>query len=815
MPNRRPFRNYTSRAADGEYAHAPRATPGPHATQVADAAVDGTQDSFQWSFKTMIDPVVLLRPIRDAAGVIVDFAYEDANDAACDENELPRETLVGMRVLGPRAHAVVTGLFDLYANVFDTGDPLSLDDFAYLDYRDEPPTQRFFHVRAGRAGGLLALTWRDVSGRHTAEVEQSRLATIVRSSPDAIVSTDHELRVTTWNRGAEIIYGYAAEEVLGRSAAFLLPLDAALPDGNVHEPPVAAAGVRRYETQRLRHDGTLIDVAITDFPLLDVMGEVNGTVSITRDITRQRHAALQLARSDARYGEILDTTPDGVWRVDADGRTDYVNPRMASMLGYSRDAMIGQELSEFTSPDWLASARDEMARARRDGRPAVSEHWWARHDGEWCWTRVSHTAIADKEGRYVGSLAIVSDITASKAQGVELRETERFLAALTDSMAEGMFALNREGRVTFMNQAAERLLGWTKDELATRSMHETTHYQRDDGSFHPAADSLLLGALRTGTTIQVDDDAFTRRDGRLLPVTYSAAPISIDGQVRGIVVVFGDVTARRTEEQRRKRELETLSWVGRIRDALDQDRLVLHAQPIIELRSRGVAGHELLVRMVAPDGGIIPPGRFLPAAEQFGLVEEIDRWVLAQAAKLAARGTKVQFNVSGKSLGSRALISDLVRLLRDTGVRPGLLVCELTETALANDEASAEAFVRELTALGCEIALDDFGMGYGGFAYLKRLPVSVLKIDSEFVRDLVESRENQHVVKAIVHLAQGFGRKTIAEGVENEPTLALLEEYGVDYAQGYHIGRPAPLDAVPLTAVQQFQSPDAAREQAA
>ncbi|MDP9228465.1 MAG: EAL domain-containing protein, partial [Actinomycetota bacterium] len=391
-----------------------------------------------------------------------------------------------------------------------------------------------------------------------------------------------------------------------------------------------------------------------------------------------------------------------------------------------------------------------------------------------------------------GDPALVLD----DATRVELRATEHFLQALTESMAEGMFALNRDGHVTYMNEAAEKLLGWTKHELATRSMHDTTHHQHDDGSPYPAADCPLLGVLNTGTTVRVDSDAFTRRDGRLLPVAYSAAPITIDDEVQGVVVVFGDVSARRAEEQRHKRELETLSWVGRISDALDEDRFVLHAQPIIDVPSRKVVMHELLLRMVDRDGAIIAPGRFLPAAEQYGLIEDIDRWVLAQAIKLAARGQKVHFNISGKSLGSRELMNDLVRTLRDTGADPRLLVCEITETALANDETVAQAFVHELAELGCEIALDDFGIGYGGFNYLKRLPITALKIDIQFVRDLVDNPQNQHVVKAIVNLAQGFGPHTIAEGVESLATLTLLKEYGVDFAQGYAIGRPAPIDTL-------------------
>jgi len=259
------------------------------------------------------------------------------------------------------------------------------------------------------------------------------------------------------------------------------------------------------------------------------------------------------------------------------------------------------------------------------------------------------------------------------------------------------------------------------------------------------------------------------------------------------VVVFADATVRRAVEQRRARERETINWVGRIRDAIDEQRLVLYAQPIIDTSSREVVMHELLLRMLDRDGAIIAPGRFLPAAEQFGMIEDIDRWVLQQAVGLAARGLKVHFNISGKSLGSRELIHDLVRGLRETGADPSLLVCEITETALANDEAVAQAFVDELSQLGCEIALDDFGIGYGGFAYLKRLPITVVKIDIQFVLDLVQSSQNQHVVKAIVNLAQGFGRQTVAEGVEDLATLELLERYGVDYAQGFSIGRPAPV----------------------
>jgi PAS domain S-box-containing protein len=517
--------------------------------------------------------------------------------------------------------------------------------------------------------------------------------------------------------------------------------------------------------------------------------------TITRDITERVRATQALAESDGRYREILDATPDGVWRLDADGRTDYVNPRMARMIGYSPEEMIGHQITDFMSPADHEIAQTAITNNREQDRIGVVEHALERKDGTSCWVRVSQTALTDPHGKHTGGLAILSDITAAKAQAVELSETVNFLALVTDSMAEGVCAMNGDGQFTYMNEAAETLLGWTNEDLVGCSGHETIHHQHEDGSPYPAGECPLLDVLHTGRTLRAEEDTFTCRDGRLLPVSYSAAPILAAGEVAGVVVVFSDVSARRAAERHRARERETINWVGRVRDALDEDRLVLYAQPIIDLHTREVVMHELLLRMIGRDGSIISPGRFLPAAEQYDLIEDIDCWVLAQAIEHAARGMKVHFNISGKTLGSRRLIKVLLRGLDETGADPALLVCEITETALAEDEAGAEAYVHELTRLGCEIALDDFGTGYGGFTYLKRLPVALIKIDTQFIRDLIENPQNQHVVKAIVNLAQGFERKTIAEGVETHATLDLLEKYGVNYAQGYAIGRPAPTNA--------------------
>jgi EAL domain-containing protein (putative c-di-GMP-specific phosphodiesterase class I) len=180
-------------------------------------------------------------------------------------------------------------------------------------------------------------------------------------------------------------------------------------------------------------------------------------------------------------------------------------------------------------------------------------------------------------------------------------------------------------------------------------------------------------------------------------------------------------------------------------------------------------------------------------AEEFGLITEIDRWVVDRSAEIAATGQPVQINVSGRSISDPSLVGYIKQAIEREGADPVNIVFEITETTLVSNETAARAFVEALHLLGCKIALDDFGTGYGGFTYVKQLPIDFLKIDREFVRDLRTNSASLHVVQAIVNLATGFGQKTVGEGVEDLETLDLLRTLGVDYAQGFRVGRPAPL----------------------
>jgi EAL domain-containing protein (putative c-di-GMP-specific phosphodiesterase class I) len=242
-----------------------------------------------------------------------------------------------------------------------------------------------------------------------------------------------------------------------------------------------------------------------------------------------------------------------------------------------------------------------------------------------------------------------------------------------------------------------------------------------------------------------------------------------------------------------------LGWIDQIRRGLDEDRFVLYCQPIMHLASQTVTQWELLLRLTGDDGESIPPAAFIPTAERFGMIQEIDRWVVRRAIEMldAYRdwpgGVRFEVNVSGKSMSDPLLLELVEHEIAARDVDPANLVIEITETAAIANMEEARAFADRLTAVGCRFALDDFGAGFSSFYYLKYLPLNYLKIDGDFIKGLTSSVTDQLVVQSMVDIARGMGMKTIAEFVEAPETADMLHAKGVDYSQGYYHGRPRPV----------------------
>jgi len=517
-------------------------------------------------------------------------------------------------------------------------------------------------------------------------------------------------------------------------------------------------------------------------------------VAVVHHEITERHQAQVRAIEQAT---LLDAVDAAIIATDLAGHITQWSKGAEALHGWPAAEAIGKPLAML-----LASSDDGAGPAIRQGT-AESGRWdgnidLRRRDGTRFPSYVRTRLLCDGEGRPKGLTGIGVDMTRSVAMERDLRDARDFLDAVTQTMPDGLMVLDRDGRITLVNEVAEKMLGWSAAELIGELEHDKIHALRTDGSVHPIEECPITLARAAITSVRIEDDVFQRHDGSFMDVRYAAAPLVTEHGDRGSVVVFGDITESKARRLELDRELEALSWVGRIRDALDEDRLVLYAQPIVDLAGQELIQHELLVRMLGRNGEVIAPGRFLPVAEKHGLIQAIDRRVLELAMPYAAAGHRIEINLAADSISEPDQFRSVSELMRLHNVDPGLVVFEITETALIDNEAVAQSFIENARRIGCGVALDDFGTGYGSFRYLKRMPVTLLKIDHEFVQDLEgrASTANRHVIEAIVTLARGMGQLTIAEGVETETSLAVLRELGVDYGQGYLFARPAPADEV-------------------
>ena len=244
-----------------------------------------------------------------------------------------------------------------------------------------------------------------------------------------------------------------------------------------------------------------------------------------------------------------------------------------------------------------------------------------------------------------------------------------------------------------------------------------------------------------------------------------------------------------------------MGWSRRIKDAIEHDQFVLVAQPIVDTRSRQATAYEVLLRLRDEHGELIMPNGFLPSAERFGLATQVDRWVIVHAIRTLATlipespGLRFSINLSGQTLSEPDVCDLIIAELRRAKLDPSALTFEVTETVAIANMLLAETFLGKLKAIGCSTALDDFGSGMSSFAYLRELPVDYVKIDGRFVRNMPTSTVDQAMVRAMNDIAHALGKRTVAEFVENEECFRLLCEYGVDFAQGMHLGRPETIDA--------------------
>ena len=293
-----------------------------------------------------------------------------------------------------------------------------------------------------------------------------------------------------------------------------------------------------------------------------------------------------------------------------------------------------------------------------------------------------------------------------------------------------------------------------------------------------------IGLVPLDQTDETIDDVMRRVDAACYHAKES-------GRNRVHIYILGD-------EELAQREGE-MRWVTRINSALEQDRLQLWSQKIVSLDNSGEDGdhYELLIRLIDEKGNTVLPGTFLPAAERYNLITQIDKWVISNIMMWFTRNTEkynnlklCSINISAQSLGNEGFLQEIIANFEKFGLAPEKFCFEVTETAAISNLNSATQFIKSLKGLGCSFALDDFGKGLSSFGYLKNLPVDFIKIDGMFVEDILEDPVHLALVNSINEVGHMMGKKTIAEFVEKEEILAVIKKLGVDYGQGYGISKP-------------------------
>jgi EAL domain-containing protein (putative c-di-GMP-specific phosphodiesterase class I)/PAS domain-containing protein len=480
--------------------------------------------------------------------------------------------------------------------------------------------------------------------------------------------------------------------------------------------------------------------------------------AVAKDISERHEQQALTARREAQLNDAERLARAGSWEVDFASGRQTLSESLRELLALDdRESGFIQRVH----PEDRARVEEALARAEAtDFRVLLPS-------GEVLECSSLVRPVLDQAGAQTGLLGTIKDVTEELRAEAALRRSEERFRQGFDNAPIGMALIDPETlRYVRVNDAFCAMAGQSHEQLGELDSTESVGGEK----------------------------LYVRPDGSEVWASVSVVPVrEPGGDVDVLFAQMVDITERKAREAELSAQLDEIGGLGEIRRAFAEDRFELHAQPIVDLGSGETVQRELLIRMRAADGGLVPPGDFLPIAEKYGAIRDIDRWVIAQGADYAARGIDVEINISAASIGDPELVAVIERELARTGADPSRLVFEITETALIEQTEVAVDLAETLRALGCRFALDDFGTGYGGFHYLKHLPMDFLKIDREFVRDALNSEGDQHVIRAIVALARGFGLETIGEGVEDEATLELLREFGVDHAQGFHLGRPAPL----------------------
>lgn len=678
------------------------------------------------------------------------------------------------------------------------------------------------------------------SAIHALEESEARFRNIYDNSPVMMHSVDEEGRIISVNRKWEEETGYGRDEVVGRKLDFLMtpasnltaitqPFACFLPQGHI----------RDQICQFVKKDGEVIDVSMSCNLSLDPHGR-RISLSVVQNISERKRAEQELRLA----ASVFESSIEGILITDAQEHILRTNRAFTMMTGYTAEDSRGKR------PSFLASGRHDAAffqrmwRALRENGFWQGEVWNRRKDGEVYpeWLSISTVYDDKKEPAYY--VGVFTDITDKKLSEKRIYHLAHY-DALTDL----------PNRVLFQDRLDHALVEARRGGYSVPILYlDLDRFKPINDSFgHPVGDLLLQQVAErlrqcvreADTVARMGGDEFTvilgqRASGGTRDIVQMgsrvataildalAQPFNLEGHEVFIsasigIVVYphdgitvaqliknADTAMYHAKDKGRNNYLfyephmnaaaaDRLLIENSLRRALERGEFELYYQPSINLRERRIDALEALIRWRHPELGMIPPDRFVPLAEESGLIVPIGEWVLREAVRQVAlwrqagfQAVRVAVNLSLRQFRHRDLIDVIRQAVLDAGIEPSALALEVTESVFMEDEEDTIARLNEMSRMGIEILIDDFGTGYSSLARLRMLPIHVLKVDRSFVRDITTDPNDASIIAAIISMAHNLQLKVIAEGVETVNQLTFLQSQGCDDIQGYLVSQPIP-----------------------